>query len=435
MLLLPPLAGGQTALAQEVRAQTPLIMSPAKLFSFADEARDRGNFSVAETAYRALSENPDIEIRTEARFRLALMLADRMDRPRDAAVLLRQILDEKPEAARVRIELARLHAKMCNYDIARRELRAAEAIGLPPEVERTVHFYSTSLSSRKQFGLNFEISLAPDNNINRSTRSETLGTVLGDFDLSEDARARSGLGISTQMQAWGRMALGPQLSMITRISSKGDFFRKSSFDDTELSIELGPQLNSGRDAINVAAITSWRWYGLKPYAYSYGANARLSHSFDKKSQLRIDGAYVHSDDKHNDLRNADSYTLAVGADRAIGGRTGVGLRASGQRSVASDPVFSTASGALTSYVFQEIGKTTLVASGGYQHLEADARQFLYPRRRIDDQFSAGLAGTFRSLRTGRLAPMVRLNYERNFSTVGIYEYRRLSAEMGVTAAF
>jgi hypothetical protein len=39
------------------------------------------------------------------------------------------------------------------------------------------------------------------------------------------------------------------------------------------------------------------------------------------------------------------------------------------------------------------------------------------------------------LRVGRFAPIVRLHYERNVSTVEIYDYRRLAADIGVTAAF
>jgi len=109
-------------------------MSPAQLFAFADAARDRGDFALAERAYRALATNPSPELRAEARFRLGMMLADRMGRPRDAAVEFRRILDEKPDAVRVRLELARIQAKLGRLGDARRELRAAEAAGLPPRL-------------------------------------------------------------------------------------------------------------------------------------------------------------------------------------------------------------------------------------------------------------------------------------------------------------
>jgi hypothetical protein len=33
------------------------------------------------------------------------------------------------------------------------------------------------------------------------------------------------------------------------------------------------------------------------------------------------------------------------------------------------------------------------------------------------------------------APLVRINFERNWSAVGIYDYRRLSVDFGLNRAF
>lgn len=170
-------------------ARKSVQLTPAQLFLFADAARDAGDFAAAESAYRALAANPDIDLRTEARFRLGLMLADRMGRPRDAAIEFRRILDEKPDAARVRLELARMDAMLGRLGAAEREFRAAQATGqLPPDVERAVRFYASALAAAKPFGGSIELALAPDSNINRATRSDTLGTVIGDFTLSDDAK-------------------------------------------------------------------------------------------------------------------------------------------------------------------------------------------------------------------------------------------------------
>ena len=65
------MAQSAAASAAQVQPQAPsLVLTPAQLFQFADAARDRGDFAVAEQAYRALTTNPDIEIRSESRFRL-----------------------------------------------------------------------------------------------------------------------------------------------------------------------------------------------------------------------------------------------------------------------------------------------------------------------------------------------------------------------------
>lgn len=82
--LLRPLAVFSTAavfalpVTLSAQQSETVQLSAAQLFELAARAEQEGNYSDAEQVYRALAHDPDPEIRTEARFRLALMLADRM---------------------------------------------------------------------------------------------------------------------------------------------------------------------------------------------------------------------------------------------------------------------------------------------------------------------------------------------------------------------
>jgi hypothetical protein len=431
---------GDAAMAQqpasgEFSSSGPVTLSAGELFVFADNARDAGDFATAESAYRALASNPEMEIRTEARFRLAMMLADRMGKFREAAIEFRAILDEKRDAARVRLELARMHAMLGNLGAAEREFRAAEAAGLPPEVERMVRFYANALSEQKAFGGSVEVALAPDSNINRATRSDTLGTVIGDFTLDEDAKARSGVGLSLRGQAYWREGLAPGARLLVRLSADADLYRNSRFDDVSAGLQVGPEYDSGRDRIQLSAGPTWRWYGLDPYSFGLGINAGWQHPVGKRAQMRINAGVSHVDNRRNALQDAESYLLSASLDRAVSARFGGGGQVFAAREDARDPGYATTSGGASIYAFREIGRTTAVVTLGYSRLEADERLFLYPRRRVDDRFSASIAGTFRSLRIGSFAPLARLRWERNISRVEIYDYGRISAEFGISSAF
>jgi hypothetical protein len=421
-------------------SQRSVIMSAAELFAFADKARDRGDFATAEAAYRALAANPDPDLRSEARFRLGMMLADGMKKYREAAVEFRKILDEKPHAARVRLELARMQAMLGNLGSAERELRAAEAAGLPPQVERLVRFYANALSARKPFGGSFELALAPDSNINRATRSDTLGTVGGgDLTLSKDAKARSGVGLEMRGQAYGRIGIQPNTSLLVRLSASTDFYRASMFDDWAVGIQAGPEYTSGVDRITLSVGPSWRWYGEKPYSFGVGGSAAWQHPMGKRAQLRLEGGISYIDNRFNDLQDATDYTLSAALDRAFSDRFGGGVQVFASREAARDPGYATTSGGLTAYAFREVGRTTVVVSADYSHLEADKPLFLFPglslSRRVENRFGASVAGTFRSLRVGSFAPLARLRWERNKSTVGLYDYKRITGEFGITSAF
>src|SRR6476469_9816687 len=82
--------------SQRKPTTTSIQLQPEQLLAFAEPAQARGDNATAETAYKALSHDPNSDIRNEARFRYSKMLAARGENT-DAAILLRQILDEKPQ--------------------------------------------------------------------------------------------------------------------------------------------------------------------------------------------------------------------------------------------------------------------------------------------------------------------------------------------------
>jgi outer membrane protein len=434
-MLLAALAAAAPAGAQESGAAKTVSLSAAELFAFADQARDAGDFATAQAAYRALAANPDMELRTEARFRLGLMLADAQHKWSDAAVEFRKILDDKPKAARVRLELARMQAMMGHPGAAEREFRAAQANGLPPEVEQMVRFYANALGARKPFGGSVEVAIAPDSNINRATKSDTLGTIIGDFTLDQNARAKPGVGLALKGQGYFRTGIDQRANLLVRLSASGDVYRQSQFDDVVVGVQAGPEYASGKDRISLSAGPAWRWYGMAPYSFTVAVSGNWQHPTGKRSQMRVDAGIAHIDNRRNDLQDGTAYSLSAGLDRAFSARFGGGVQLSASREATRDPGYATASGGANAYLFRELGKTTAVVSLGYSHLEADQRLFLYPKRRVEDRYTASLSATFRTLHIGTFAPLARLRWERNISTIELYDYSRFAGEIGITTAF
>lgn len=428
----------QAAAADPPQSGTITHATAAQVFAWADAALDRGDYAAAEAAYRALTADANRDLRNEARFRLAMMLAGAPHRYGDAAVLLRRILDETPRAARVRVELARLDALMGKTAAAARELRSAAAAGLPPQVEQQVRFYAQALDARRSFGGSLALALAPDTNVNRATASPTLNTVLGDFTLSNDAQARSGIGVSGQGQVFARAPLDPRVTLLAQVSGRAALYRATEFDDVIVAPQIGPQIDLGarrRDRLTLAIGPAWRWYGGHPYSFSVGASGDWQHTLGARSQLRIDTGFAQVENRRNARETGALWSLAATFEHAWSARSGGGVQVSGSRQNATDPGYADAGLGATLYVWREIGHTTLSLTSGYTHLEADARLTLFDRRRIDNGVSASLGATFRQVRVGRIAPQLRLRYERALSSVQLYDYRRVSGELGIATAF
>lgn len=364
-----------------------------------------------------------------------MMLADQFHRYSDAAIELRKILDEKPKAARVRLELARMDALLGRPGAAARELRAAQATGLPPEVQQVVRFYANALEAQKPFGYSLGISLAPDTNVNRATRSDTLGTIIGDFTLDDNAKAQSGVGLILRGQAYARARIDNRSQLLMQVSAQGNLYRQSQFNDVTLAVQAGPEIVSGKDRFNFGGQVSWRWYGGDPFSQTLGVNGTWQHPLDKKSQLRLGGGVGRDNNLRNDLQDSTNFNASIEYDHAFSARTGGGAQLAGARSSARDPGYSLTNGGVSGYVFRKTGPATLVLNVGYSHLEADQRLFLYPQRRIDQRYSLGFGATLRIFDIGSFAPLVKFGFERNVSTIEIYDYRRFSGELGVSAAF
>jgi hypothetical protein len=67
--------------------------------------------------------------------------------------------------------------------------------------------------------------------------------------------------------------------------------------------------------------------------------------------------------------------------------------------------------------------------------EGDARLFLFPDRRREWLVQASAGATLRQLSWKGFAPLVRATFERNASSVGLYDYRRFAGEIGIVRAF
>lgn len=406
----------------------------AGLLRIAEGAQRNGDVRTAEAAYRALLDDPSPDVRAEALYRLAMLEAHR-GRQRQAAALLRHILDDKPDAAGVRLQLAQLLDRMGDKDGAWRQVRAVQAGLLPPEAARLVDRYSEALRTARPLGASFEVAIAPDSNIGRSTRSDTLGTVLGDFVIDEDSKARSGIGVAVRGQAFRRLDLGRDAGLLFRIGGSADLYGKPRFNDLALDFAAGPELHAGRNRLGVELGATQRWLGQKPYLRSVRAAASLTRPLGRRSQLRAAAAASLLDHRLNDLQDGTSLSASVGLERALSAATGLAVSLSADRLSARDPAYSTTGWRAGAFAWRDVGRATVTLGAEHGRLRADDRLALLPEARSDRLTRFTVGATLRQLGFAGFAPVARLVVERNRSTVAFHDYGRTRTELGLVRAF
>jgi hypothetical protein len=404
------------------------------MLRLAEVAQQKGNSTTASTIYDALESDPDPNIRNEARYRHAKLLTG-VSRPRDAAILLRRVLDEKPQAVPARLELARTLQLLGDTNAALRELRAAQATGLPPAVARLIDRYSAALRAQRPFGASLEIAIAPDSNINRATRSDTLGTIFGDFQIGDEGKAKSGIGLSLAGQTYRRISIGGDTNLVLRASGFANLYRDSEFNDLAADLAAGPEFSLGRDRLQLEVGATQRWFGQKPYLRSGRLAGTFSHPLGSRTLLRLVGSATLIDNRLNDLQDGKGYSSQLQIERALTPTTGIAGSVSIDRQALKDRGYATTGWRAGLTGWHDLGRMTLTAAAELGRLHADERLLLFPERRQDRYTRLSLGASFRQLQYGGFAPLIRLSLERNRSSIAFYDYRRARTEIGVVRAF
>ena len=382
----------------------------------------------------ALTKDADAEIRAEARFRLAA-LKRRAGDLATATRLYREILAERPAALPVRLELAEVLALQGEEDAARRELRRARSVGLPPDVARLVDQFATALRSERRLGASMEIGIAPDSNINRATRDRTveIGTI--PFDLSEDARAQSGLGMNLSGQAFWRPRLNDTASMLFSLSGNGNIYGREEFTDIAFSFSGGPELILGQLRWRPALITGQRWYGGNAYSTSNGLTMNFLRPVGRQSQVEIDLTTIDARYQRNPLLNGMQYAFTGRFEHAFSPRLYGRIMARAERQAAQDPAYATTTLGGEWLLSRQTGKQVIYARLGFSRTLADAAFSFIGAKRNDRLIDAEVGLLLRRWQWAGMSPVVRLGRTTNSSPVFFYRFQRWRAELALSREF
>lgn len=434
MLAASPAAASGDMPGPCIAASGCVRVAPVELLRLVDQYQANGRLSDAETLLRGLSSDADRELRTEARFRLAMLREQQGDRA-GAAGSLRQLLVDRPEAQRPRLELARMLALMGDEGGARRELRVVSATGLPDDVARAVDRFSQALRSTRSFGGSFELAVAPDSNINRATARDTVDTVIAPILLDEDAKARSGVGLALGGQAFWRLRLGERASMLTRLSARGDIYGRGRFNDIGVNLAVGPELRIGSSRLRPAAIASRRWFGGERFSDGIGGSVNWLRPLSRRSQIEAEATLISS--RHPRLQAQDGLLIDgnVAYDLALSARSSGRVSARMTRQGAAEPGLATTSLGGDMLMSHLVMGQVVFGQVGLSRLEADRRLALFPERRQDTRIDLSAGLVLRGISFNGLSPLVRVTRTINRSTVDLFDFARNRIEFALSRAF
>lgn len=353
-----------------------------------------------------------------------------------AEAMFRRILQGNPSLVRVRLELARTLFLERKDEEADYHFKLAIAARPEPAVIINIGRFREAIRVRRAWRFNINLGIAPDSNINSATNTERVEILGLPFQLSPDARARSGTGIIAGADASVRLWRESKVPVYLGTYGRMVRYPDHDFDDYYISGEAGPEFRLSGGRLRVAATGLQRWYGGKPLVTSIGGGFNFDKIIDGK--LGIEAALAVRRNAYFGRDDVDGWDIEASAaiNKAVGRSTLGFAYASVQRSIASDPGQSNWQGKLGLGVLKEIGwGLRPQVSVEVARQVNDAPLVLFGSTRRDWRLQANASIYKRDWNIAGFAPSLKLSWTRNISTLAIYNQRRLRAEFGIAKAF
>jgi len=355
---------------------------------------------------------------------------------RRAEAMFRRILDREPRLVRVRLELARTLYMEKKDEQADYHFSLAAAEHPSPQVMRNITNFRDAIRTRRSWRFNVDFGFAPDSNINSATDKESVDIHGLPFRLDPAARSQSGTGRFVGGDASLRLNRFGQVPIYIGGYGRWVRFNDRRFDDAYAGLEAGPEFALGGGHLRTMATGLIRWYGKRPLVSSAGA--RLEYEKLIGDEWNIGGTLLLRHNDYAQRRDLDGWDVEAraSASRPLG-LTTLGFADAGiERSQANDPGQAFWRGRIGVGAVKEIGW------GLRPQLRLDfARQVndgpLAPfgKQRQDWLLEGSFSIYKRDWNVEGFAPSLSVTATWNYSTLSLYNERRLRGEVRLTKAF
>lgn len=411
-----------------------------------DTNREIPAAAVAATRLMGQGENAQAKaILLEARERFANnndiafllgMLAMAEQNFENASNYFREILIRDPQAVRVRLELGRALFESGDYRDAGRQFRFARSGNLPAEVNINIDRYLGAIRQRQTFTWDVSVAMAPDTNINAAPSIEEISIFGLPFELSENAKRQTGIGLLLNTSAeWT-----PHIADNTRLRLGGNLYRTDyrggDFDDTLANVHIGPKFQLGDLELSTLLTGFHRWYGNEPY--NHGAGVRQELTYYPSSRTRLNTSLEHQWVRHDETSSLDgTRTSWLGSGQfALTPSSGViGLLGVSRESTELDMLSNTVYRGGVGYYRELFGGLTALAQPEYLHARYDDVTPAFGVERRDDLWRTRLRLTNRRWIFNGFSPELTLIRSSRRSNIDLYSYDRNQVQLGVSKLY
>jgi hypothetical protein len=366
-----------------------------------------------------------------------------------------RLLQAYPNNLRFRLELARCHYFLKNYNAAEREFKQVESRQPPENVQQQIDKFLTSIAEQKQqitrsWVLGAGIAGGYDSNINAATDLDAVDATLfisnakleGSLNLDDEQQSQGSGYYQLQGFAQYQQPLSKRTSIdATAFASNKNNFLNDTYDLTHTTLDAGFRILRGNHNFRFGGAYRHFWLGSETLQYQALANARWQWQFAPGWNFSEDLEIGKQDNDQNNSLDYHQWQSKSTLQRDV-----LDLNQSIQLSLGSD---------------SSIRKTNQFQGRDYYSLIYQVQQGLTEKQRLfglinyrindyldefandhifyadkkrSDQLSQIIAGwTYMFMEN--TSTKVQLSHSKNTSNLELYEYQRTLIEVGLMISF
>ncbi len=340
-IFLPIFASAESTAIKKDKENTEITVSALDAVKIAGDFVENGDFDNAETILTQLPQTKSLPVEIERWFLLGQISARRGDY--DTAIkIFRKILDDQPDLARIRFELAICYMKMGRWYRADYHLRLAMAgDNLSDDVRKMMAYYRYIIRQNKNWNVWFNFGAAPDNNVNMAGGGdECVNTIFGPM-CRELMEPESAIGFNFILGGNYEFKFGEHWRWKSDANIYSNIYNKHKFDDVYLSASTGPRYVWNNGDVWLASVAARRWYGWDKYNWSVGGKLDTNYDFTRKLSGGLSLRVLNNKyDEYGKWMNGQTYSAISRISYSLDATKYIILRGGIDRETSKDDVYA-----------------------------------------------------------------------------------------------
>lgn len=353
-----------------------------------------------------------------------------------AEIYLTGLLVRQPDQHRIKLELARAYFFQEKDREAEQLFREVLKEAPPQAVSINIRTFLDQVEKRKPVRWNLAFSLVPDSNFNAATNDEYVSLYGIPFELSEEARNKSGIGAKISGGVDARLRRPGGEALLGEFQVVHTEQMSSSLDDTFVFASVGRSSPFLRGEIGGSLIGSTRWYAHD--LYSYGTGISLTAAQALWSSTVLVSRLLVQRQRFPDHEGLNGYYL--GLTNSLDYKISPFLTVRKEIGVALEKTEDEAFSNYDIFILSGIEKAwrdslmvSLQVTGGIR--EYNAPMAAFGKARSDFRVGTVLAFQHYRFQWNGFTPTFRVLLNWNFSNIDYYDYKRRRLELQFSRLF